>query len=71
MRQPWTSRLSDGLAARDPAGAVAVAVVEQALHDAARGDDAARAWVATLRRDILDSAPPRWAQRWGDDTEVC
>lgn len=57
------------LAARDPAGAVALAVVEQAVYDAGRGDATARAWVEQLRRDILAEAPPTRRRRWAGDSE--
>jgi len=66
MRPPGTPRPSFVLAARDPAGAVALAVVEQALVDAEHGDSAAHAWVAQLRADILEHAPRYLVRRVGE-----
>jgi len=42
---------------------IAVAIVERAKQDTAKGDSAAHAWLAQLRADILELAPPHLLRR--------
>jgi hypothetical protein len=49
----------------DALGAIALAVVELAAKEAQAGDAEARAWVAELRADLLDAAPPALRARYG------
>jgi hypothetical protein len=53
----------------DPHAAIAVAVVEQAAHEAKKGCGRAREWIAQIQADILEVAP-HLARRLGDGSEV-
>lgn len=57
-RAPIGNNLHPSLAlSADPHAAIAVAVVEQAAHEARRGCCRAQQWLEQVRADILETAP--------------
>jgi hypothetical protein len=57
------SLLDDSVSTGEGYAQIALAVVRQAARQAARGNQDAAAWLAQVRADILDVAPPQVRRR--------
>lgn len=66
MRTSERAHARARLAAYDPEGALALAVVALAQREAAVGNAAAIAWLEGVRADLIVAAPPALAQRWAE-----